>query len=87
METTKDRLKRFATVACGLSMRAFERECGMAPNYICSANKTINSAAVELIAARYPDLNLNWLFTGKGGMLNSEGVLSRLEALEKKLNT
>ena len=43
METTRDRLKHFATVACGLSMRAFERECGIAPNYICSANKTINS--------------------------------------------
>lgn len=37
-----------------------------------SGKRTIGLTIIELIAEKYPDVNLNWLITGKGPMLISE---------------
>jgi hypothetical protein len=54
----------------------FERECGIANGYLQKQKKgkgTIGSEILEKISMIYKDLNLTWLITGKGSMINESG--------------
>lgn len=68
--TTKDRLKEFV-LYLDMGQNAFEKEVGIANGYLASKSKSISSDTIEKVLMRYPDINLKWLFTGKGSMLKS----------------
>lgn len=66
-----ERLTQF-TEAIGISIRAFEQQIGASNGLIRKAitNKTdIQSKWLTSIAENYPQINMDWLLTGKGEML------------------
>lgn len=70
METTvKQRLIQYIEYK-GMSVRAFERQCGLSNGYIRSIEQTIMPKKMKSISLQFPDLNQSWLLTGEGSMLN-----------------
>lgn len=67
-QTIKQRLMLFIE-HLGISMNAFERECGLGKRYVANIRKSIQPDTLEKIALTYPQLNKGWLMTGEGTML------------------
>lgn len=73
------RLKEFID-ANGLSIAAFEKSIGMSNASFGKSlknNGAIGSDKLENILIVYPDINPDWLLTGRGSMLKSEEVVPR----------
>ena len=73
------RLKEFID-ANGLSIAAFEKSIGMSNASFGKSlkkNGAIGSDKLENILTVYPDINPDWLLTGRGSMLKSEEVVPR----------
>lgn len=69
MEDFKERLLSFIQ-AKGISIRKFEEICGLTNGTIGSIKAQGPTASiVSKISYAFPDLNLNWLFAGRGTML------------------
>ena len=69
------RLKEFID-ANNLSIAAFEKSIGMSNASFGKSlknNGAIGSDKLENILSVYPDINPDWLLTGRGSMLKSEG--------------
>lgn len=69
-----------------LSFYAFERECGMANGYLKKQSKgkgTVGSDMLEKIHQKHTDLNLLWLLTGKGSMLEETAGPQELHIREE----
>ena len=70
MEDFKKRLLAFIEGHCKLSIRAFEEYCGLTNGTVSSVKKKGPGAdIVQKISYSYPELDLNWLFTGIGPMV------------------
>lgn len=69
--TTKDRLKEFLS-SQKIGRNKFEEQINISTGYMSSKAITITSDVIEKTVSAYPDLNLDWLITGKGSMLKSE---------------
>ena len=69
--TTKDRLKEFLS-SQKIGGNKFEEQINISTGYMSSKAITITSDVIEKTVSAYPDLNLDWLITGKGSMLKSE---------------
>ena len=55
-----------------ITIRYFEMVCGIGNGYFGKQHRgkgSMGSDILEKISVHYPDLNLNWLITGKGPML------------------
>lgn len=65
----KDRLSEFMA-AKNLKASAFERQCGLSNGFCGKVNDNITEGSLTLIAKGFPELNLSWLKTGIGEMLN-----------------
>ena len=65
----KERLLQFIEHK-GLSKHKFEVTCGFASRYVSNIKKTISSRSLKVISSTYPELNIHWLETGEGQMLN-----------------
>lgn len=50
----------------------FEIECGLPNAYVSNIRNNITSRRLEVITAKFPDLNLQWLMTGEGSMSRNE---------------
>ena len=73
MEDFKNLLLAFVEGYCKLSIRAFEEKCGLTNGTVKSVKvKGPGADIVQKIFLTFPELNLNWLFSGKGAMLNGE---------------
>lgn len=68
MNTLQERLKRFIT-HLDLSVLAFENKCGMAQGTVNKMTDKSRQRTLEKIRKTYPQLNMEWLVTGKGEML------------------
>lgn len=67
--STKERFVEYLKVK-GVGQTAFEEQAGLSRGAI--AKKTGFSAdSIEKIASACPDLNINWLITGTGSMINN----------------
>lgn len=65
METTvKDRLKAYLS-AKNISMAEFGRRIGVSGAYVTSMRKSIQPDKIEKIRTEFPDLDIDWLLTGK----------------------
>ncbi len=54
----------------------FEKTCGLSNGYLgkqLRGKGSVGSEILEKIGEQYPDLNLTWLITGKGKMIQSAG--------------
>lgn len=61
----------------GLSVLAFTRKCGISEGCIRKViveNTSITSTSLQKIAENFPEINLDWLLTGRGSMLYGESV-------------
>ncbi len=56
----------------GVTVAEFERNVALSNGYINNFKDSIGSDKLNNIAQYYPDLNINWLITGKGEMLKSD---------------
>lgn len=59
----------------GITISVFEKSAGLSNGSFggqLKKNKTIGVDKLENIQKRYPDLNANWVLTGKGNMLTEE---------------
>lgn len=67
---TKDRLLKFIELN-SISLHQFHKKIGVSNGYLAKV-ESIGSPVIEKIAEIYPDLSLDWLFTGRGHMLRSQ---------------
>lgn len=73
----------------GLTVYAFEKACGVGNGYFGKQHKgkgAMGSEILERVAEQYPDLNLTWLITGRGPMLQKlpKGVKASDELMLKE---
>lgn len=91
----KSRLMEFIA-SRKISVRRFEIECGFPNSYVSNLKSNITSKRLDAISARYPELNVAWLLTGRGEMVRtqpkgaapapaSEGIEHRLAEMNLKL--
>lgn len=64
----KERLKYFIKYN-NLSISAFEKSISASTGYVNNISKSIGTEKLDLIASKYPQLNLSWLTRGEGQML------------------
>ena len=69
IENFKDRLLQWIDYK-NLSVSAFERRCGMSTGYVANLKPNANSKKLNEISSAFPDLNMEWLKTGEGHMVN-----------------
>lgn len=67
----KDRLYAFLE-ARKIKPSAFERKCGLSNGFCSKVNDNITDGSIGLIEKAFPELNINWLRSGFGEMLNHE---------------
>lgn len=65
--SVKERLKRFLKES-NIQNVEFERNIGVANGYINSISKGIGAEKIAIIIEKFPNLNTEWLLTGKGEM-------------------
>lgn len=75
METSaKQRIIQFIK-KIGLTVREFERNCGLSNGYLKQLRHTPSHDKMRQIIEAYPQLNRVWLLTGEGEMLNKEDTV------------
>lgn len=73
--TTKERILEYIDYK-GISKQVFFKETGLKRGFL-DADKlhtSIPDTFIATIIAKYPEIDLSWLLTGRGSMLKSEGV-------------
>ena len=67
--SVKERIKEYVKYK-KMTIRYFEATIGVSNGYVSSMRNSIGVDKLEEISDLYPDLNISWLMTGKGPMLN-----------------
>lgn len=80
--TVKERLVEYVS-SKGLSKSEFGRRIGVSSAFISSMRRSLQPDKVESIALNFPDLNITWLLTGEGSMLNEENALVTIPSIRK----
>lgn len=70
----KERLMEFIKEK-DISNRKFLLKCGLSGTYISTLTGNPSGDTLKKIEAAYPELNTEWLLTGKGTMLKNEAVM------------
>lgn len=65
----KERLLQFIEFK-GLNKHRFEVICGFTSRYVSNIRKSISQRSLKTISSAFPELNIHWLETGEGQMLN-----------------
>lgn len=66
--SVKERIKMYVKFK-EIPVTAFERSVLVSNGYVNRIDKNIGSDKALLIKEKYPDLNIDWLLTGRGEML------------------
>lgn len=69
MNPLQDRLRTFVGTL-GISVQEFERQCGINAGTASRMSNKSYSTTFHKIQKSYPQLNMTWLKTGEGAMLN-----------------
>ena len=67
----KERIKIYLK-ECEISQARFCKQIGLSPGYIGAMRKSFQPETINKIVSEYPDLNITWLLTGDGDMLNKD---------------
>ena len=70
-DNIKERFKELIQIL-GIGQKAFETKCGMGNGTINNIKNGISSPNLEKIMNAYPDVNIEWLISGKGEAIKSE---------------
>ena len=79
------RIKKFID-AQNLSSSAFANEIGVQRSSVSHVLSGRNKPSLDFvikIKERYPDVNLDWLLSGKGGMISSKRIETEFKPIEK----
>lgn len=68
MDAVKSRLVEFLEYK-GLDKSVFERMCGLANGFVDKTNSRMRKTSLNSISATFPDLNTEWLMSGRGEMI------------------
>ena len=68
--TVKERLITFIDHK-GLTKNKFETLCGLSKRYVSNISQSISQTVCKKISLTFPDLNIGWVLTGEGEMLNT----------------
>ena len=68
--TVKERLTSYLAFK-RINKSEFGRIIGVSTSFIASMRKSLQPDKVASIAQNFPDLNIQWLLTGEGNMLNA----------------
>lgn len=69
--TIKDRITKYIDYK-GIENSRFEKKAGLGNGYVDKIRDGIRSTTIEKIRKSFPDLNIEWLKSGKGEMLIEE---------------
>ena len=58
----------------GITRNKFETTCGLPVRYVSNIGKSIQSDAIKKIVLAYPEINLRWLITGDGDIVEEQCV-------------
>lgn len=85
--TVKQRITDFIKYK-RISVREFERQCGLSNGYVNSITQTVMPNKLKSISLQYPELNLGWITTGEGQMIKRENLTTHHvpKSSEKKLS-
>lgn len=75
MDGFKARLVEFFSTHLGITQNTFEDSCGITHGTVSSIK--VKGPSVDVLAKisyTYPELNMNWLISGRGEMLIKEGT-------------
>lgn len=70
-QEVKGRLLEFISYL-GIGQGKFERNCGLSNGYVNNISKSIGTEKLQRITEKYPELNIEWITSGKGNMLKEE---------------
>lgn len=71
MNAVKQRLLEFIEYL-GIKKNAFEQTIGMSNGFVNNTNDRMTKRSLDAIRSAYPQLNTDWLISGRGDMLRSE---------------
>lgn len=83
--SVKERLKKFIAHQ-NLSVVSFEKSIGAGNGYVYSISKSIGLDKLEKVIEYYPILNIVWLLTGKGEMLEQANIMVEEESVRYNLS-
>lgn len=73
----KERLMKFIAQK-GLTNSEFERISGLSNSYVSKIRTSVGKLGSMNIQRAFPELNMNWLLTGEGEMLNDTSSTSNV---------
>lgn len=88
-ENFGDRLRYFIERQLFMNIKEFEKKCNFSTGTIHRAIKNGSNIGVdklEVIAKIHPELNIDWLLTGEGAMIDGNHTLSDNKNLEVNAN-
>ena len=71
--TVKDRLKAYLN-AKHITQNTFSQTIGVSKAYVTNMRKSLSPDVITNITKHFPDLNIQWLLTGQGSMLNGDNL-------------
>jgi|SRR5690606_36546052 len=87
--SVKERVKEFLNNQ-NITISVFEKSINASNGYVNSISKSIGIDKINIILEKYPNLNIEWLLTGKGEMLKkpeTSNIVSEPQtSYEKKSN-
>ncbi|MBQ8969238.1 MAG: hypothetical protein IJ064_05860 [Bacteroidaceae bacterium] len=81
MDAVKSRLVEFLKYK-GLDKSVFERMCGLANGFVDKTNSRMRKTSLNSISTTFPELNTEWLMSGKGEMIIDVDVKPEQETSE-----
>ena len=69
--TVKERIKIFLKFK-KISQKDFSESVGLSSGYLGAMKKSFSTETINNIVIRYPDINIDWLLTGKGEMIKED---------------
>lgn len=69
--TIKDRVLEYCNIK-GIAISTFERMADLSNGYFKKTSRFPHAAKRKQISCAFPDLNMSWLISGEGEMLNPE---------------
>lgn len=79
----KERLIEFLAYL-KIGQKKFEQACGLSNGFVNNLGYNITLRSLNKIQDAYPELNINWLKTGDGEMINSDSTKPTNELKEKQ---